>query len=109
MLLLVVLNVCIIYPCAHEGSISTLLAHFMSHKCTAMSTDRLNKFSKARTKNEISDEDLDYIMKKWMPDPSKNLTQWMECTLDVFIDHYVSFLAAMAKKNISNQQAPAQS
>ena len=101
-LLLVVLNVCIIYPCAHEGSISTLLAHLMSHKCTAMSTDRLNKFSKmqegTRTKNEISDEDLDYIMKKWMPDPSKNLTQWMETTLDDFIDHYVNFLVAMAKK-----------
>ena len=51
----------------------------------------------SRTKAEISSEALEDAVKKFLPDPSKNSRQWMEASLDDFIDLYCEFLRCMAR------------
>ena len=50
-----------------------------------------------RTKAEISTTDLEYAVKKFLHDPSKNSRRWMEASLDDFIDLYCEFLRCMAR------------
>ena len=51
----------------------------------------------SRTRAEISTTDLEYAVKKFLPDPSKNSRQWMEASLDDFIELYCEFLQWMAR------------
>ena len=50
-----------------------------------------------RTKAEISRTDIEYAVKKFLHDPSKNSRRWMEASLDDFIDLYCEFLRCMAR------------
>ena len=52
----------------------------------------------SRTKAEISSEALEDAVKKFLPDPSKNSRQWMEASLDDFIELYCEFLQCMARQ-----------
>ena len=51
----------------------------------------------SRTRAEISTTDLEYAVKKFLPDLSKNSRQWMEASLDDFIELYCEFLQWMAR------------
>ena len=77
-----------------------------------MSGGNLNKWARAgvleRTKAEISNDDLENILKIAIPDPSKKQSDWLELSMTQFIDEFSDCLAMIAKKNLQVEQKPFQ-
>ena len=72
---------------------------FVSPFAPFLSMSHLDKWSSkgTRTKAEISSEALEEAVKRFLPDPSKNARQWMEASLDDYIDLYCEFLRGVAR------------
>ena len=92
----------LMHACTHVGpffSTRAITQVFCSPFAPFLSMSHLDKWSLkgTRTKAEISSEALEEAVKRFLPDPSKNARQWMEASLDEYIDVYCEFLRCLAR------------